>query len=279
VSDTLTTCRLLELGSKNKTANLLIFIDLQDVLNFWHASCIYHGQSEQVVSPHPPNLPNTMKLKHLFLGILIPAALSISASALSITSGPITVYDTLNGGSGDTDNVLYNPGQTGTTVNATLNTSGGAFAGIFTSTNTLTTGGGQASLSNQGGGTFSNLAFSLLGGNTFTKLILNPDAIGNGQITFEITYIMPAGVSNIGSFTLNGNGQNYFTVESASGASMSEVRWTSTVGVVDANQYRVGGIIPYTPPSRVPDGGTTVATLGFALLGLGSMRKLIGLKA
>lgn len=30
---------------------------------------------------------------------------------------------------------------------------------------------------------------------------------------------------------------------------------------------------------RVPDGGTTIACLGFALLGLGSMRKLIGSKA
>lgn len=38
-----------------------------------------------------------------------------------------------------------------------------------------------------------------------------------------------------------------------------------------------------TPPpgggGRVPDGGTTIACLGFALLGLGSMRKLIGSKA
>lgn len=38
-------------------------------------------------------------------------------------------------------------------------------------------------------------------------------------------------------------------------------------------------VLKTTTPNTVPDGGTTIVTFGFALLGLGSMRKLIGSKA
>jgi VPDSG-CTERM motif len=51
----------------------------------------------------------------------------------------------------------------------------------------------------------------------------------------------------------------------------------STTALSSVTTYNPG---PGDGPGRkVPDGGTTVAALGFALLGLGSMRKLIGSKA
>lgn len=217
-----------------------------------------------------------MKLQHLVLTTLVPAALCISADAAYIT-----IYDSLEGGSGDVDSVLYHPNQTGTTVDATLNTSGKSFAAEFTSMTSLSTQGGQASLKAADGTTFTDLCFMLLNDYTFTKLILNPDASQDGEIEFTVEFFNPdKDEYDSMAYTLNGNGQNYFTVLAGDGALISKVCWTSNVGVVDAKQYRVGGLhknggeVP-----GIPDGGTTLASLGLALLGLGSMRRFLIWKA
>jgi len=190
--------------------------------------------------------------------------LACASTALAI---PVTVYDTLHGGSGDVDNVLYQSNDQGTTVNATINSNPG-FAAVFTSTTEIKESGGQSSLKAADGTSYTDLCFSLTAGSTFTKLQINPDAIANGTITFQVTYLLPAGVFNSVDFTLNMNGQNFFTIEAGDGALLTEVCWTSTVGISDANQYRVGGLARATT-TNVPDGGSTVALLGFGLTGLG----------
>jgi hypothetical protein len=53
----------------------------------------------------------------------------------------------------------------------------------------------------------------------------------------------------------------------------------STTALSSVTKYNPGTTPPPGGGGRVPDGGTTIACLGFALLGLGSMRKLIGSKA
>src|SRR6478752_3653195 len=103
-----------------------------------------------------------MKLKHLLLGILVPAALCTSADAAFVT-----IYDSLHGGSGDTTNVLYQVNQTGTSVNAALNTSGGALAVNFTSPTSLSTMGGQSHLTAQIAASYTDLTFSMLNGYSF----------------------------------------------------------------------------------------------------------------
>lgn len=204
----------------------------------------------------------------------------ISSASAEYISLYTSVYEGVEGGSGDVDNVLYQVNNTGTSVNGTLNTSAGNFIANFTSTTSLSTSGGQAHLTAESAGTYTNLTFKLLNDATFTKLQLNPDAIAgpNGSITFTVSYIMPAGVINDATFTLNSNGNNFFTVLANQGALMTSVRWDSTIGVTDANQYRVGGAAGPTQ-QRVPDGGTTIALLGVGLLGLGTTRKMFSAKA
>lgn len=97
---------------------------------------------------------------------------------MAISIPTITVYTGLEGGSGDIDNVLYQ-NSTGTTINATINTTG--YAAIFTSTTSLDSVGGQAILDAETAGYFNNLAFSLTDGATFTKLKLDLVVLEAGQ--------------------------------------------------------------------------------------------------
>ena len=211
-----------------------------------------------------------MKIKTLPL--LSLAAAAVVALATSVSADPITVVEGIAGGSGDVDNVLYQVGETGNTIHATVNQNPG-FNAVFMSTTMLQESGGQAHLGPVAPATFfTDLTFSLTDGATFTKLILNPDGIAgpDGMITFTVNYLMPAGVFNSASFTLDSNGNNFFTVQAGMGAVITSVSWVSTIGVVDANQYRVGGL---APAGTVPDGGTTLMLLGASLGAIELLRR------
>ncbi len=215
----------------------------------------------------------TNKLTLLAMAIAAFVALGTStAFAVTIGNGFVQVTDS---GGGTGVNVLYNPNETGNSVNATINTGPGYMA-TFTSPSTITTSGGQASLQPVVGQTLRDLSFSLTGGNTFTTLILNPDVV-NGQdggiITFFLTYQMPMGTFNTAMFSLNANGQNFFTVEAINGAVLTTVRWTSTVDIADANQYRIDGI--NDPSQTVPEGGATLMLLGASLGALAIGRRIL----
>ena len=88
---------------------------------------------------------------------MLPCAPAIMA----IPIPTITVCTGLEGRSGDVDNVLYQ-NSTGTTINATINTTG--YAAIFTSTTSLDSGGRQAMFDAETAGYFNNLAFYLTDG-------------------------------------------------------------------------------------------------------------------
>jgi hypothetical protein len=70
-------------------------------------------------------------------------------------------------------------------------------------------------------------------------------------------------------------------------AGLSSVEIISNLGYPGGQQYGLSGVSFFTPTTtpnpndggKVPDGGTTIACLGMALLGLGSMKKLISSKA
>ena len=77
---------------------------------------------------------------------------------MAIPIPPITVCTGLEGDSGEVDNVLYQD-STGTTIKATINTTG--YAAIFNPINSLDSGGRQAMLNAETAGYFNNLTFPL----------------------------------------------------------------------------------------------------------------------
>jgi hypothetical protein len=205
------------------------------------------------------------------VGIMAAAGISTASAAY------ITIDYGIVGGSGDVDNVLFNEAslpQSGSLVQGSLNSTNGAFIVNFESNEDLQVSGGQASLSGTDGN-FTDLCFYLSDGATFTKAILNPDVLnsaGDGTINFTVYYL----INNefMESFGLTSNGNNYFTVLANEGAQITKICFNSEDTVFsDTNQIRVGGAQPAT---RVPDGGTTIAMLGMALLGLGGVRKALG---
>ena len=213
-----------------------------------------------------------MKHKAL-IALTLTLLLGISASA-----APITIYDSLFGGSGDVDNVLFNDSSlidNGLIVQGTFNGSGEGYNAEFTSSSgsgLLAVSGGQATLiGGTGNDPYSQLSFYLKDDATFTKAQINPDATADGLINFSVSYINGSGSPYTEQFTVNGSGQNFFTIMAGDGAGITMISYSSpNTTFSDSNQVRIGG---FTPPSTttVPDGGTTAALLGLGLIGLAAL--------
>ncbi len=205
--------------------------------------------------------------------------LAVGAFAVSGYAVPITIT-TGNPGNAGTDNVLFNNGSlshSGTTVQGNFSGSGSGFIVDFTSASgnhQIQGSGGQATITGLAGNTpFTSLTFGLEGGATFTKAILNPDASANGHIDFSVAYITALGSPFLATFTLNGNGQNFFGIEAADGAKITEITFSSSDASFDnASQFRLGG---FARTTSVPDGGTTVMLLGAGLSALAFARRQV----
>ena len=189
------------------------------------------------------------------------------------SAGAITIAPGVVGGSGDVDNVLFNQGvlDSGTAVVGTFNTNPTFFI-HFSSTQLLEVNGGQATLSGIGSNTFNDLVFALTNGDTFTKAQLNPDAVSNGTIVFNVSYITPAGTTGDLQFSLTGNGQNYFTILAQGTERITSVSLSSPdTSFSDSGQFRIGGLAHST---EVPDGGVSIGLLAGALVALVVARRL-----
>jgi hypothetical protein len=166
--------------------------------------------------------------------------------------------------------------HTGSLVQGNFNGSGAGFIVDFTSASgngQIQGDGGQATVTGlTGNDPFTSLTFGLEGGATFTKAILNPDAISSGDITFVVSFIDASGSPETQTFSLKGNGQNFFGIEAGNGALITQVTFSSTdTSFEDANQFRLGGFAG--PTTDVPDGGTTLMLLGASLAALGFIRR------
>lgn len=196
--------------------------------------------------------------------------LAPEASAISISSG-------LTGGSGDVDNLLFDQEMnSGALVRGSLNTTPG-FLVDFTSTSgdLVAPASGQVRIEALNDPfTFTNLSFGLTEGSTFTKaqLNVNSSATATDAITFSIYY--SAGISPfVSMFDLTGTGQNQFTILAEGSERITSIMLDTSVPIQDVKQVRIGGASRAT---SVPDGGTTAALLGVALLGLGGIHRKLG---
>ncbi len=142
----------------------------------------------------------------------------------------------------DDENVLFNDRtlqQEGNFVQGHTNKSN--WIVDFESSTELAAHGGQSRIEALSGknDTFSDLSVRLHDSSlSMSTLIWNLDAVDDGEVTFTVNH--SAGVYTE-TFTLDKNGQNFFRF-AGDGVSMNSVSFSSSVGISDVKQVRLGAV-------------------------------------
>ncbi len=125
---------------------------------------------------------------------------------------------------------------------------------------------GQARVEAEDGSTLDALTVALnASGSSFTSLIYNLDAVKDGSVTFTVNRVV--GDPFVGSFDLDKNGQNFFTITAIDGPRITSVGLASTVGLEDLKQVRIGSAVVVIPEPA------SLGLLGLGALGLLARRR------
>ncbi|HEV8135148.1 MAG TPA: PEP-CTERM sorting domain-containing protein [Pyrinomonadaceae bacterium] len=145
-----------------------------------------------------------------------------------------------------TDNVLLNPATNVTTVTGTVGQNNLVVNFTSTSGSGLLNANpsGQATVSGGTGNTsLTQLTFGLANSDTFTRAVFNINASTSGSVLIHVEGINITGGFFEDDFTVDANGQNFFTVTAINGQLIQSISLTAINGAVfsDVRQVRLGG--------------------------------------
>ena len=183
----------------------------------------------------------TMPLRKSLLALAVFGIVSVFAS--NAKADIVVVTGVNNQG---TDNVLLNPatdvllvtgtvGQNNLLVNFTSSSGSGLLSANPSGQATVSGGTGNAAL--------TQLTFGLANNGTFTRAVFNINASVSGSVLIHVTGVNITGGFFEDDFTVDANGQNFFTVTAINGQLIRTVSLTGINGAVfsDVRQVRLGG--------------------------------------
>jgi hypothetical protein len=103
---------------------------------------------------------------------------------------------------------------------------------------------GQATVSGGlGNAGFTQLSFGLANSDSFTRAVFNINSVTDGSVLIHVEGINIDGGFFEDDFTVDANGQNFFTVTAINGQSITSISLTAINGALfeDVRQVRLGG--------------------------------------